>query len=325
MKLSCLPQRFLRIALLSAAAVVCSVSAHAQSATVNALTSFVKNECGGDWKKITDSTVNRYFDTNILNGHAGTFSATPLVSSSVVATKYQGYYTKWFRTKHKAGNVVYPVDVFTRIQVGDRDNKYQNFLRVYSNADSYLSWHQYLNLNSGDSFSNPIWTGQTYDSQSSSADLHAHWKCGMQYPSNNSIKFNAMHEIYIASNLGGKGARIQVEVRQSSNQGTTAATSKGIYTDPTYNKRYYLNSFSPNPNYNVWTFTLEKNYNPSSTYDGYVNLSQIVKYMRSHPDIMAGRHFPTDGYITRVESGVETWFGSDGTHFTSYLLNMWRQ
>jgi hypothetical protein len=312
----------LRSVLLSAAVAGFALVSQAQTVTVNALRNYVANECGGDWNRITRVPAVHNFSGTPLNGFAGTFSANPAVST--VPDAHEIYYGGWFRNNFRVGGTTYPVDVFTRLQTADRAKPHQNFLRVYSNGDDYLAWHQYFNITAQNQFSHPIWTGQTYDVLTpQSQDLHARWRCGMRYPSNNSIRFSAMHELYINSSSG-VPVRIQVEVRQSSNQGTVWAPGRPIYTCPTYGSQFYVNGFS-HPAYKVWTFTLVKNYDPSSIYDGYINLSRIVHFLRANPNVWGGGTFPSDGSIRRVETGVETWFGGDGSQFTSYLTRFWRQ
>lgn len=295
--------------------------AGAMEKPAQALLDFVKNECGGDWDRIASRPPKLDFPNTVLEGYAGTFSANPEVEG--IDPMYQNYFGKWFRAEREVGGSSYRVDVFTRIQRNDVKLDYQNFLRVHGDGAKELSWQNYFYFPTA--VAHPVWTGQTYDvanPQEQTGELHAHWKCDMRYPEDGRVRFSAMHELYMMDKDGGSPIRVQIEVRQSSNQGTTAGTSKETYTCPTYGTSWYVNGFG-HPAYKVWTFTLVKDYQPDSEFDGNVNISGMVNYLREHPDVWPGATFPAGHVIRRVETGVEVWHGSDGSRFTSHSSSFW--
>lgn len=298
----------------------CLPHASAQEKTTRALLDFVENECGGDWGRITSSPLTINFSASPLEGYAGTFSANPMVSE--VDEAYQKYYGRWFKAERKVGSDRYRVDIFSRIQREDLKLEHQNFLRVFGDLEE-ISWQQHFYI-PGSPW-HPFWTGQTYDvpnPNEQTGELHAHWRCQTFYPDDERIRFSAMHELYMVDKDGGAPLRVQVEVRQSTNQGTTSKTSKEIYQCPTYGSSWYVNGFG-HPAYKVWTFTLEKDYDPASLYDENVNLSAMVQFLRENPDVWPGATFPVDHVIRRVETGIEAWYGGDGSHFISHSSSFW--
>lgn len=297
--------------------------ASAQEKTTAALLSFVETELDGDWERITRVPPLVDFSATPLDGYAGTFSANPLVEG--IDEQYQKYYGRWFRAERKVGGETYNVDVFSRIQREDLKLDHQNFMRVFADGDQKLSWQNHFYI-PGSPW-HPFWTGQTYDIENpneQTGELHAHWKCQMVYPDDDRVRFSAMHELYMIGRDGTAPFRIQVEVRQSKDQGTTEGTSKGIYTCPTYGTSWYINGFS-HPAYKVWTLTLVKDYDPKSVYNENVNLTAMVEFLRKNPDVWPGGTFPQDHVIRRVETGVEVWRGSDGAHFISHSSSFWRE
>jgi hypothetical protein len=237
--------------------------------------------------------------------------------------KYQHYSGRWFQAERAFGKDRYRVDVFTRIQRSDAQLEHQNFLRVSSNGKDQLSWQNHFSF--PNRAKHPVWTGQTYDVAdpfNRTGELHAHWHCDMRYPESGRIRFNAMHELYMAAPDGSAPFRVQIEVRQSVNQGTVAQTAKGTYTCPTYGTTWMINGFG-HPAYKVWTFTLKKDYAPSSPYDGKVNLTGMIRFLKKNPDIWPGATFPSTHEIRRVETGIEYWYGDDGSRFTSHASSFW--
>ncbi len=307
--------------LLSVAMTALAVPASGADTTVQAVLDFVAEECAGDWARITSKPPTVDFSSEVLYGHAGTFSANPVVDS--IDPIYQQYYGKWFRAERASGGDRYKVDVFTRIQRGDAQLEHQNFLRVSGNGEDKLSWQNAFNF--PNTASHPVWTGETYDVTdpfNRTGELHAHWHCEMRYPPDGRVRFSAMHELYMAAPDGSAPFRVQIEVRQSANQGTTADTAKASYVCPTYGTRWMVNGFG-HPAYKVWTLTLEKDYDPSSPYDGNVNLTGMIRFLKENPNIWPGGTFPATHEIRRVETGLEYWFGEDGSRFTSHSCSFW--
>lgn len=304
-----------------AAAFPASLNAQTLEKPAQALLDFVNNECQGDWSRIASRPPVVDFSKSPLDGYAGTFSANPMVES--IDEMYQNYFGRWFQAERVVGDTRYRVDVFTRIQRGDMGVPYQNFLRIHGDGEKELSWQNYFYF--PEQVKHPVWTGQTYDPPSPSnqpGELHAHWKCDMQYPEDLRLRFSAMHEIYMAAPDGSEPIRVQIEVRQSANQGTTTATSKEMFTCPTYGTNWYVNGFG-HPAYRVWTFTLEKDYDPASAFDGNVNLTGMVQFLKDNPNVWPGGEFPAGHVIRRVETGVEVWHGGDGSRFTSHSCSFW--
>lgn len=297
--------------------------AMAADQTVQAVLDFVADECAGDWTRITSKPSKVDFSSEVLKGYAGTFSAKPVVD--LIDPIYQQYSGRWFRAQRRSGDTRYKVDVFTRIQRSDAQLDHQNFLRVSGNGDDNLSWQNHFYF--PQTAKHPVWTGETLDVEdpfNRTGDLHAHWHCDMRYPEDGRLRFSAMHELYMAAPDGSAPFRVQIEVRQSANQGTTAAVSKGSFTCPTYGTRWMVNGFG-HPAYKVWTLTLEKNYDPSSPYKGNVNLSGMVRFLKQNPNIWPGGTFPATHEIRRVETGLEYWTGGQGSRFTSHsCLFRWK-
>lgn len=303
------------------AIVLTATPAIANDKTVQAVLDFVADECGGDWSRITSKPPTVDFSSDILKGHAGTFSANPVVDA--IDPQYQQYYGRWFRAERLVAGDRYQVDVFTRIQRSDAQLDHQNFLRVSADGGKRLSWQNHFNFPS--TAKHPVWTGETYDVTDSfnrTGELHAHWHCDMRYPDDGRLRFSAMHELYMNAPDGSNPLRVQIEVRQSTNQGTTIATSKQTYTCPTYGTTWMVNGFG-HPAYKVWTFTLEKDYDPAAPYDGNVNVTGMVRFLRENPDVWPGGTFPATHEIRRVETGVEYWHGGDGSRFTSHSCSFW--
>jgi hypothetical protein len=313
------PTRFFLVPFLALMTVL--VSATAQEQPAKALLSFVENECQGNWDRIASRPPVLDFSKSVLEGYAGTFSANPIVEG--IDPKYQAYFGRWFHAERVVGGTRYPVDVFTRIQRNDAKLDYQNFLRVFGDGEKELTWQNHFYFPTR--VQHPVWTGQTYDApkpEDQQGELHAHWKCSVNYPADGRLRFSAMHEIYLSGKDGSAPIRVQIEVRQSANQGTTSQTSKEIFTCPTYGTGWYVNGFG-HPAYKVWTLTLEKNYDPASVFDGNVNITGMINYLKANPEVWPGGVFPADHVIRRVETGVEVWQGGEGSGFTSHSCSLW--
>lgn len=305
----------------TAAITLLASPAIANDKTVQAVLDFVAQECGGDWSRITSKPPAVDFSRDVLEGHAGTLSANPMVEA--IDPMYQHYYGRWFHAERVVGGERYPVDVFTRIQRSDAQLDHQNFLRVSADGGKQLTWQNHFNF--PNTAKHPVWTGETYDVPdpfNRTGELHAHWHCDMRYPDDGRLRFSAMHELYMNAPDGSDPLRVQIEVRQSVNQGTTTATAKDTYICPSYGTAWMVNGFG-HPAYKVWTFTLEKDYDPSSPYDGNVNLTAMIRFLKENPDIWPGGTFPATHEIRRVETGIEYWHGGDGSRFTSHSCSFW--
>jgi hypothetical protein len=305
---------------------------NAQTITAAAEQNFVSAHGWGD---VWHDLVKTDWESSSPSSVGLLYSSTYPIVTGAPSSDYYSNHGDYVHTSHQVNGSSYGVDLFSRIQDQDLSKNIQNFVDIYSDSSGTLEWMQHLAI--PQRLSNPIWTAQNFygypndslTNNHATGDWHVYWACIATLPASGNFTFNAMHEIHLVD-TNNRPFRVQVEVRQSTNQGT--AFSQYTYTDES-GLTYFINGFDVYTDYPVWTVTLDKkSYGPGWHYDSSLDLSQVLDYLVKHPNVwnsnISGWHnqgFPQSYTITEVDTGVETWNGDDGSAFQSSSCYFWRQ